>query len=149
MYLHDWADGGMFAMIMDFEDVYITQSEYEAITAPYPNVALWYEEKAKAAKALALDKYQGIEVLLASYSNANYSGDAFVLFRKDGKLYEVNGSHCSCYGLENQWDPEETSGEALQKRLTDGSLGSDSYSENIFADELRQVLLNISIHQNP
>ena len=43
---------------------------------------------------------EGVEILLASYTYKYYVGDAFVLFLKDGKLYEVNGSHCSCYGLE-------------------------------------------------
>jgi hypothetical protein len=36
-----------------------------------------------------------------------------VIFEKDGKLWEVNGSHCSCYGLEGQWQPEETTWEAI------------------------------------
>jgi hypothetical protein len=58
----------------------------------------------------------GAEVLLAWYGYGSYCGDSFVLFRKDGKLWEVNGSHCSCYGLEGQWSPEETSPEALLKR---------------------------------
>ena len=53
------------------------------------------------------------ELLFASYGGGSYEGDAFVLFRKDGVLYEVNGSHCSCYGLEGQWKPEETSVAAL------------------------------------
>lgn len=60
---------------------------------------------------------QGCEILLASYTYEDYNGDAFVLFRKDGKLFEVNGGHCSCYGLEGQWDPEETSILALEIRF--------------------------------
>lgn len=55
-------------------------------------------------------------ILLASYTYEDYSGDAFVLFEKGGKLFEVNGSHCSCYGLEDQWEPEETTKEALLSR---------------------------------
>ena len=57
---------------------------------------------------------EGIDILLASYTYEYYSGSALVVFRKDGELYEVNGSHCSCYGLEGQWEPEETSVEALR-----------------------------------
>lgn len=72
------------------------------------------------------DDFKGIEILLASYGTGNYEGDAFVLFRKGGKLFEVNGSHCSCYELEGQWRPEETTKEALQHRLEKGNLGSDS-----------------------
>lgn len=62
------------------------------------------------------DALEGAEVLYAYYEYADYSGDAMVVFRKDGKLYEALGSHCSCYGLEGQWDPEETSIEALKLR---------------------------------
>lgn len=58
----------------------------------------------------------GAEILVASYMNEGYSGSAFVLYRKDGKLYEVNGSHCSCYGLEGQWGPEETTATVLKMR---------------------------------
>ena len=47
------------------------------------------------------------DILFANYENECYEGYAFVIFRgKDGILYEVNGSHCSCYGLEDQWEPE-------------------------------------------
>ena len=60
------------------------------------------------------------EILFAYYVDENYSGDAFVLFEKNGKLFEVHGSHCSCYGLEDQWHPEETSWEALAIRPRTG-----------------------------
>ena len=53
------------------------------------------------------------EILVALYDGGSYDGLAFVLFHRDGKLYEVHGSHCSCYGLEGQWSPEETSWAAL------------------------------------
>lgn len=59
----------------------------------------------------------GLNILLATYTYEDYSGDAFVLFEKGGKLFEVNGGHCSCYGLEGQWGPEETTSEALLARL--------------------------------
>lgn len=56
------------------------------------------------------------QFLVARYDQECYEGSAFVLFRKDGKLYEVHGSHCSCYGLEGQWAPEETDWKALAMR---------------------------------
>jgi hypothetical protein len=83
---------------------------------------------------------EGANVLLASYGTPSYEGYAFVLFERDGKLYEVDGSHCSCYGLEGQWEPEETNVEALLHRLDKGELGASSYDENPFAAELRKVL---------
>lgn len=88
------------------------------------------------------DKYAHVDVLLASYGCDNYTGDAFVLFRnnKDGQLYENHGSHCSCFGLEDQWDEESTNIESLRKRVNEGSLGSDHYSDNVFKNELIKVL---------
>lgn len=59
---------------------------------------------------------EGVRILFAAYENESYEGYAMVIFSKDGKLYEVNGSHCSCNGLEGQWQPEETSLEALKMR---------------------------------
>lgn len=56
------------------------------------------------------------EVLYATYTYEDYEGSAYVLFQRDGKLYEVHGGHCSCYGLEGQWEPDETMWEALGDR---------------------------------
>jgi hypothetical protein len=137
-YLNNWTD--FVDMVGDFFDVYLTNEEYQAETSPWKNSQFWQDNKAKMDKALAYPELQDIEVLLASYGTANYSGDAFVLYRKGGKLYEVHGSHCSCYGLEGQWGPEETTIESLRHRLSEGRLGSDDYSDNVFKDELAEVL---------
>lgn len=134
VYLNDWKDGGFDAMVSDFEGVYS-----------------WQDEKT-LEEVKQNTRWQGLEILLASYGTEDFGGDAFVLFRRDGKLYEVNGGHCSCYGLgsqgysgdtETQWEPEETTIEALQKRMDDGCLGSDGYNGNKFADELREVLAHL------
>ncbi len=82
-----------------------------------------------------------IEILFASYGGGSYEGDAFLLYRQDGKLYEVNGSHCSCYGLEGQWEPEETTIAAIEDRIINGNLGHDS--ENRFAVKLADLLKRI------
>lgn len=66
------------------------------------------------------DELDGCKIVLAAYQYADYSGDAFVIFNKNGILYEVHGSHCSCCGLEGQWQPEETSKEALLYRSEQG-----------------------------
>jgi len=95
------------------------------------------------------DALVGVEIILASYTYEDYSGDAFVLFRKDGQLFEVNGDHCSCYGLEGQWEPEETSVEALRHRLT-GDFGTayvwdaKGKRKNVFAAELAAALDGIA-----
>jgi hypothetical protein len=85
----------------------------------------------------------GVNILLASYTYECYEGDAFVLFEKGGNLYEVNAGHCSCYGLEGQWEPEDTTVEALEHRLNEGVFGVNAWynePENKFAVELREVL---------
>ncbi|MNP96417.1 hypothetical protein D3C85_90000 [compost metagenome] len=77
----------------------------------------------------------GVEILLASYVYEDYDGSAFVLFRRDGKLWEVNGSHCSCYGLEECWEPEEATLDSLQRRLD-----SDSYTLTHCHSELVELI---------
>lgn len=70
----------------------------------------------------------GCRFIIADYTYENYSGSSFVLFvAEDGRLYENHGSHCSCYGLEGQWSPEETSVEELEGRLDRGGLGEYEY----------------------
>ena len=59
---------------------------------------------------------EGATLFLAWYGKDGYEGNALVVYEKDGKLFEVNASHCSCYGLGGKWKPEETSWEALAIR---------------------------------
>jgi hypothetical protein len=61
------------------------------------------------------------EILFASYDTQTYEGRAQVLFARNGSLFEVSGSHCSCFGLEQQWKPGTVSWEALamRPRITD------------------------------
>ena len=61
---------------------------------------------------------QDVALIVAWYRNEDYHGQAIVVYRdaRDGKVYENHGSHCSCYGLEGQWQPEEVStAEILQR----------------------------------
>ena len=69
----------------------------------------------------------GEKILLAHYDNGGYDGDAFVLFEDKGNLFEVNGGHCSCNGLEGLWEPEAVTVKALRKRMLEGhfDLGGD------------------------
>jgi hypothetical protein len=53
------------------------------------------------------------EVLVADYDGGGYDGSAYVAYRNGDKYYTVHGSHCSCYGLEDQWEPEEYTKEQL------------------------------------
>lgn len=91
--------------------------------------------KADLAKEFFIDEseLEGCNIVFAAYTYEDYSGSAFVLFMKDGKLYEVNGSHCSCHGLEGQWQPEETFLEALRMRNV-SSYGFSDNLEKLFVD---------------
>lgn len=80
----------------------------------------------------------GCQFIIADYTYENYSGSSFVLFTENGKLYENHGSHCSCYGLEGQWSPEETSVEELEGRLDRGGLGEYEYVLRQALDKLKR-----------
>lgn len=70
------------------------------------------------------ESLSGYQILIAAYTYEDYSGSAYVLCVKEGLLYEVEGSHCSCYGLEGQWEPAEVNLQYLQNRLEKGSFPS-------------------------
>ena len=101
----------------------------------------WDDAKAMADEFhIAPEKLNGAEILFAGYEAGGYEGDAFVLLRRDGKLYEVNAGHCSCYGLEDQWTEEETSAEAIRTRLASVSYGA----LREFRSEVRVILEGLS-----
>ncbi len=52
------------------------------------------------------DALDGATAVFAVYETDGNGGQAIVLFVRAGKLYGVFASHCSCYGLEDQWQPE-------------------------------------------
>lgn len=83
-----------------------------------------FENKQDICHQFQIDEsvLKGCTILFAAYEH-EYEGQALVVFRRNRKLYEVNGSHCSCYGLEGQWDPEVTTVEALRHRVEKGTLG--------------------------
>lgn len=136
VYLHNWKSKP--DVISSFESLSLSNEEYMATISPWPNEPLWLAKKEKMFEVLK--SYETINILFASYGTDNYSGEAFVLFEKEGKLYEVNASHCSCFGLEHQWSPEETNIVSLLHRLEQGTMGRDSYSDNEYAEELLTFL---------
>lgn len=46
------------------------------------------------------------EILAMQYDDG-YEGFALVVFRRGEKYFAAEGSHCSCHGLEGQWNPTE------------------------------------------
>lgn len=87
-----------------------------------------------------VDALDDAVIHLAWYGYGSYCGYSLVIFEKGGQLFEVNGSHCSCNGLEGQWGPEETTWEALKMRNFSGEYdGASEASEKL--EHL--VLLNL------
>lgn len=71
---------------------------------------MWYFDgfasKEDVCREFAISGFDG-HVVYAHYLYECYDGSADVVFINDGKVYYVHGGHCSCYGLEDQWSPEE------------------------------------------
>lgn len=111
-----------------------------------------FGDKQDVAKEFGIDKVPGL-VVVAAYEYEEYSGDAYVLYIHEGKILEVFGSHCSCYGLENQWEPELTTPEALLMRLESnpgyGIVNSREVQREIlvflraFTEELKRKLAHL------
>lgn len=91
-----------------------------------------------------LNAFKGVHILLAYYLSENYSGTAYVVFEKRGKLYEVEGSHCSCYGLEGQWEPAEIPLELLNNYVDKGQKGIDSWYSVQYRDELVELVKKLN-----
>lgn len=68
------------------------------------------------------DALTDCRVFVACYRDTDYSGSAYVLYASGKTLYEVHGGHCSCFGLEGQWEPEDTTIDSLRHRLKHGNL---------------------------
>lgn len=66
---------------------------------------------------LEMEDLERFAVLVGYISVGSWGCDSSAYFllwdHKTGKYYEVFGSHCSCYGFEDQWEPEETTLEYL------------------------------------
>lgn len=88
------------------------------------------------------EEREGVEILLAFYDLEDYKGYAFVLFMKDGQLYEVTGCHCSCFGLEAQWEPEECTLNSLEFRLERGTVFDR------FAKELWEIVIGLKMAED-
>jgi len=102
-----------------------------ALDAPWSNRGV---EGVRSDFGISDADLDGARILIASYRLDGYEGAAFVLFERDGKLYEVFASHCSCYGLEGQWEPEEVTAAALRANLARG------YDFDGCGDELARIL---------
>jgi hypothetical protein len=87
------------------------------------------------------DELKDAVIYAAVYRYECYEGSAFVLFEKDGKLFSVHGSHCSCYGLEGQWTPEEETWAAILHWLDKGTMFNE------FSQEVRDHLRCVAVER--
>ena len=93
---------------------------------------------------------EDFNVLIAYESVGDWGCDSssfFLLKRKsDGLLFEIHGSHCSCYGFEGQLDLEETSIEALKYRAEKADVfyaGGYDYNETENQRIINEYVLSI------
>jgi len=82
------------------------------------------------------------EIIYAEYDGGGYDGQAEVLFYDNGSFWYVYGSHCSCYGLEDQWSPEEYSIEALKGQIERSTYG-------FFKDQKDIIMNAIEKYESP
>lgn len=83
------------------------------------------DESVKVVK----DQLDNLDVLIAYESVGSWGCDSTSFFvfkdKETGKLYEMHGSHCSCYGFEGQFGLEETTVEALKSRVENARSRND------------------------
>lgn len=92
---------------------------------PYDNGDIGFDDWADVMRQFDVkEDPRPSQVLYTWYdSDGSYSFSAYVVYRKGRHYYTVTGSHCSCYGLEGQWEPEQYTKtqliEALRKSKRD------------------------------
>ena len=93
----------------------------------------WHDKEELIRDYGEVEEYEGEKKIKPEEANilfASYDGDElghgadYVLFERDGKLYETSGSHCSCYGIE--WIPGKVDIKELKHRLLEGSFGENA-----------------------
>lgn len=82
-----------------------------------------FNNKESVAREFNEELADNVNILFAWYDHYGYEGYAEVIFEQDGVLYEVSGSHCSCFGLEGQWEPQTLELKEIQHRVTNGTFG--------------------------
>jgi hypothetical protein len=82
------------------------------------------------------ERLKDLDILIAYESVGSWGCDStsFFLFKdKQGMVYELHGSHCSCYGFEGQFRLEESDTEALKVRAKGknwGLFSTGGYDDN-------------------
>lgn len=103
-----------------FLPVYDGFKDWQDVANNFTDGVYEWSDAKEQAKAL-IDIPEPEEVLLAINHYESYSGSAWIVYRIGEEYFEVHGGHCSCYGFEGQWEPEDCGTakeflEALKKR---------------------------------
>lgn len=97
-----------------------------------------YNEDLELKEAEASEVLNNFDIIIAYESVGSWGCDSssfFLLKNKlDNKFYEVHGSHCSCYGFEGQFNPEESGYEYLTSDKFNFWCGG--YDENETSNQL-------------
>jgi len=110
-----------------------------------------WSSKEEVANEFRVDLGPEVQIIFAHYSGY-YSADegdyemwAHVLFRNatNGKVYEVHGSHCSCYGLEHQWEPSEVSIHDVVRDLSNPA-NQEWGARGVVRERLKQSLIALA-----
>lgn len=77
-----------------------------------------YGSPTDAEQAALREELANFDILVAYESVGDWGCDSASYFlirdRSSQKLLEVSGGHCSCYGFEGQWEPQEVEVEYLK-----------------------------------
>lgn len=72
----------------------------DGFSAGWPSVVRDFGIAADSPEAVEPD-----EMFFADYGYECYEGHAELIYRRGERYFRASGSHCSCYGLEGQWEP--------------------------------------------
>jgi hypothetical protein len=106
-----------------------------------------WSDKSEVASNFNVELGDNIDIIFAHYSgygtpdSSDYEMWARVLFADTAqtpvRLYEVHGSHCSCYGLEDQWKPDAVS---IQNIVSDLRTGK-AWGDEVVHSRLRAAMI--------
>lgn len=103
-----------------------------------------FESDADVCKEFQISEIGG-HVVFAAYECEHYEGSAEVIFISKGKFWHVSGGHCSCYGLEDQWNPEEMPLVALRHIVDKSTYGLLSSMRSEVREAINVALARIGI----
>ena len=106
-----------------------------------------FEDWASIASEFSVDIGPEPELVYAVYSMPPYEGYAEIIFRRNGEWFLASGGHCSCYGLEGQWEPEPFDPLLHLKAIADGKRISRAYDTEGNFPEATAEAFDLWLHE--